>query len=562
MPSLRELPCLIFDCQSTGATPAYGVLLEMGWCAVEGGEAGPVRSAWVALPEGERVSKPVRDVTGYRDEVRAEAVAETVLWDELSSAAREIARRAGTPLAPTLIHFAQFEAKWLEDLQRRLAPDAPPLFDVACLHAIACRLYPDLPRRGLRALSGFLGYTAPQRSRSPDHVAASAFVWRALTAELEGRGISDWAALGDWLAAPAPKRSKKRAFPFGPKERRALPDAPGVYRMRRSNGDVVYVGKATSVKKRIASHFSAGARSTERALEMLTQVHAIEVVETPSALEAALVEADEIKRFAPPYNVHLQGDIHRAWFATRDLGSIAEQRDEHHVVGPLPSRWATAAYGSVLALVSGVLPTRELRARIVGVPNVWAPGEEVFAAGWDAFVRERLAEPSRTLRGRVDKAARSLWLLSRGEGLDERPEDAPEGWDEPRVRRNLDRALVSGFQLMRRARWLLLLSDSVVVFREATSQRRRAVILRGGELVSRDDLGPDDPVPPVSSSSRPWHEKQATFDATAYDRLRVVTTELKRVRAEGGQVAVRIAGVRGRERLLEGRAIERLFAWL
>ncbi|MBL8740967.1 MAG: hypothetical protein JNK04_07735, partial [Myxococcales bacterium] len=60
MASLAELPCLIFDCQSTGATPAYGVLLEMGWCTVDAGEPGPIRAAWVALPEGERISQPVR----------------------------------------------------------------------------------------------------------------------------------------------------------------------------------------------------------------------------------------------------------------------------------------------------------------------------------------------------------------------------------------------------------------------------------------------------------------------------------------------------------------------
>ena len=72
MTSLAELPCLIVDCQSTGATPAYGVLLEMGWCTIDAGAPSAIRSAWVKLPEGERISKPVREVTGYKDEFRAQ----------------------------------------------------------------------------------------------------------------------------------------------------------------------------------------------------------------------------------------------------------------------------------------------------------------------------------------------------------------------------------------------------------------------------------------------------------------------------------------------------------
>ncbi len=560
MQSLAELPCLIVDCQSTGATPAHGVLLEMGWCTVDAGEPGAIRSAWVALPEGEPISRPVREVTGYKDEFRAEAVSDTDLWAELTAAARDVARRAGRERAPTLIHFAQFESKWLDDMRARLAPGDPAPFEVACLHAIACRLYPDLPRRGLRALSGFLGFTAPRRSRSPDHVAASAFVWRMLTAKLSERGVTDWPKLAAFLANPTPKRGK-RSFQFGAAARRALPDSPGVYRMLRSNGDVLYVGKATSVKKRIASHFSAGSRSTDRALEMLTQVHRIEVVATPTALEAALLEADEIKRLSPPYNVHLLGDAHRAWFASRDLRSTVAELDPAHPLGPLPSAWATAAYGAVLALADGAEPTLALRARAVGVPDVWAPSESVFAEAWGAFTNERLSQAARSVRGRVQKAARSLWLVARSDGLEERPDDAPAGWDEARVRRNLERALVSGFRLVRRARWLIALSDAVVVFREAASNARR-IVLQAGQVVSRDELAAELSVPSAGALRRSWHDRQRAFDATSYDRLRVITTELRRVLIEGGDVTIHLVGLRGRDRLLERRALERLFVWL
>jgi len=58
--------------------------------------------------------------------------------------------------------------------------------------------------------------------------------------------------LGELLAflGATPSRRSKRTFPMDKALRAALPDAPGVYRFKRSNGDILYVGKATSLKKR------------------------------------------------------------------------------------------------------------------------------------------------------------------------------------------------------------------------------------------------------------------------------------------------------------------------
>src|SRR4029079_9903880 len=92
---------------------------------------------------------------------------------------------------------------------RALAGGAPPL-DIVCTHDIACRLLPDLPRRGVRALTGYLGRAGGPLRRSADHVEATAFVWRELARLLEDQGISTWSALHDWLparqAGPKPRR--------------------------------------------------------------------------------------------------------------------------------------------------------------------------------------------------------------------------------------------------------------------------------------------------------------------------------------------------------------------
>ena len=60
-------------------------------------------------------------------------------------------------------------------------------------------------------------------------------------------------------------------------QRRALPDAPGVYLFKDEHGRALYVGKAKSIRKRVGSHFSG--RSARGAHEMLARVESIEIVE-------------------------------------------------------------------------------------------------------------------------------------------------------------------------------------------------------------------------------------------------------------------------------------------
>ncbi|HMJ13837.1 MAG TPA: GIY-YIG nuclease family protein, partial [Polyangiaceae bacterium] len=305
---LRELPVLVLDCQASGATPAYGDVLELGWavCSANGMQ-GPVRSSWIAPRTDRPVGRAVRELTGWSEACLAEAVDEQAAWASLREAAAGIAQRELSGAVPSVIHYARFELPFLRDLHERSAdPGAFPL-DPLCVHAVAARLFPDLPRRNIRALAGYLGHSPELLRRSAGHVEATAFIWQKLVPLLDQAGVHTWSELHDWLGQTrGPGQRKRRVYPLARERRRALPDAPGVYRFLRCNGDVLYVGKATSLRKRVASHFSGGARATERGLELLTQVHDVAYSESASVLEAALLESDEIKRIDPPYNVQLR----------------------------------------------------------------------------------------------------------------------------------------------------------------------------------------------------------------------------------------------------------------
>jgi excinuclease ABC subunit C len=92
-------------------------------------------------------------------------------------------------------------------------------------------------------------------------------------------------------------------------QRRALPDLPGVYLFRDGRGGVLYVGKAKSVRKRVASHFSkAQVPSSPGHAEMVAGVEHVECVVVASEAEALLAEQSFIKQYRPRFNIRLRDD--------------------------------------------------------------------------------------------------------------------------------------------------------------------------------------------------------------------------------------------------------------
>jgi excinuclease ABC subunit C len=88
---------------------------------------------------------------------------------------------------------------------------------------------------------------------------------------------------------------------------RPLPNAPGVYRMMNAAGDVLYVGKARSLKKRVTT-YTQPAKLPIRIQRMVHETRAMEFVRTRSEVEALLLESNLIKRLKPRYNVSLRDD--------------------------------------------------------------------------------------------------------------------------------------------------------------------------------------------------------------------------------------------------------------
>jgi len=91
-------------------------------------------------------------------------------------------------------------------------------------------------------------------------------------------------------------------------QRRSLPDSPGVYLFKEAGGKVIYVGKASSIRKRVAGHFSLAKQGARGSADMIDQIAEVDFIVTETEAEALLAEQRFIKMHKPLFNVRLRDD--------------------------------------------------------------------------------------------------------------------------------------------------------------------------------------------------------------------------------------------------------------
>ncbi len=476
---LTELEVLTLDCQATGANPQKGHLLEIGWvqiCAAAAVEPERLTACTycVVLPANVEIPPAVQRVTGITRTDSERTVPAADAWSKLIQTADRVAAADQTDRCPTIIHYSRFEKSFLKHLHvQEDQPDVFP-FNIICTHEIAKRLLPGLPRRGLRAVAGYFGHSVPRQRRSGAHAVATAVIWQHFVQQLATEhSVTDLDQLHRWLKNTTPQTRTGRDYPMKPDIRLNLPDTPGIYRMRRSNGDLLYIGKATSLRQRVNSYFRQKGTHAEHTLEMLSQAAGLEVIRTGTALEAAVLESDEIKRHSPPYNIALQIGQRKLVFCSRDLKQCAAQPDTIHCIGPLPEGLTTAAMNAFAGWHTDLNQNSDNFIQsgyaMLGVTQACAPEPYCVAEGLAVFQhkhQQRLTNPSalkilaglgRELWAEKLRALEEAKLTAAEEADDEiladqddEPEDAPT-WTPEAVARGVEQTIMRGESKVRRA---------------------------------------------------------------------------------------------------------------
>lgn len=182
---------------------------------------------------------------------------------------------------------------------------------------LARRLLPQLQRGGLDAVTLHLGIRPEHRHRAAGDAEATAQVLLKLLELSERNGVANDVQLLSFLAPNNPRKAKRtealrrkvdsaartKSLAVLAERCRSLPDAPGVYSMRGGDGEVLYVGKAVSLRRRLVSYFNGVTGKIKR---LMRSVEAIHHVQLGSELEALLEESRLIKLYQPPFNTLLR----------------------------------------------------------------------------------------------------------------------------------------------------------------------------------------------------------------------------------------------------------------
>jgi DNA polymerase III subunit epsilon len=249
-------------------------------------------------------------------------------------------------------HNAGFDIGFLRAAAQRcnIAWPRPP---VLCTVRLARRVLSreEAPSVRLAALARLFSAACQPTHRALDDARATVDVLHALIERVGNQGVHTYADLRAYLPNVTPTQRRKKVLAEG------LPRRPGVYLFRGPSGEVLYVGTAVDLRRRVGQYFT-GADTRGRMKEMVTLATAVEHVECAHALEAGVRELRMLAAHAPPYNRRSKFPQRWWWVGLSDEAfprlSVLRAPRHDRVVGPFRSRADAAETAALLARFTGV----------------------------------------------------------------------------------------------------------------------------------------------------------------------------------------------------------------
>lgn len=148
-----------------------------------------------------------------------------------------------------------------------------------------------------------------------------------------------------------------------------LPDKPGVYLMKNTLGEIIYVGKAKVLKNRVRQYFQNSKNHSEKVKAMVKNISEFEYIVTDSEMEALILECNLIKKYSPKYNISLKDDKFYPFIkitTNEDFPKVFITRnyakDGNKYFGPYPN---AGAVHETINLIRKIFPLRTCKKYIV-----------------------------------------------------------------------------------------------------------------------------------------------------------------------------------------------------
>lgn len=469
---LSEVTFVVVDLETTGGPPGPGSITEIGAVRVRGGAVDAEFSTLVN--PGTAIPAQITVLTGITNAMVAGAPSVHRAVDSFLDWAR--LERQDTVL---VAHNARFDVAHLRQAARShdLAWGSPTVLDTLALARKAWSRA-DVPNHRLGTLATFVGSPTRPTHRALDDARATVDVLHAVLEVMAPLGVTH---LEDLATAADPVPARRRA-------KTSLADGLqagcGVYQFLSPTGQVLYVGSAVNLRRRVRSYFTAAEkrRHVARMLDIASEVRA---VPTATLIEARVRELRMIAELDPPANRRSRSPRRQPWLRL--------------VTGP----------GSQAHLgATTVLPTDQVRQAVGPFPSCSAAAQAERAAeavlrlrSWDGSGRRELAAGDRpadldtareVLAGRIDLVVDRLMERVADLAAQERYEEAGT-WTE-RLR-----SLVLGARRAEAVRPLLT-CPHLVAARRRTGGGWELVVVRWGRLAGSATTEPgQDPRPAVAT---------------------------------------------------------------
>ncbi|OBC09837.1 hypothetical protein A5784_05065 [Mycobacterium sp. 852013-50091_SCH5140682] len=346
--SLADTTFVVVDLETTGgratATQAgggYDAITEIGAVKVRGGEV--LGELATLIDPGRAIPPQIVQLTGIttamvRDAPRIDSVLPAFL--EFSRGAVLVAHNAGFDIGFLRAAAQRAQLPW---------PRPPVLCTVKLARRVLTR--DEAPSVRLGALAQLFGASTTPTHRALDDARATVDVLHGLIERVGNQGIHTYADLRSYLPNTTPAQRRNRALAD------RLPNRPGVYLFRGPSDEVLYVGTAVDLRRRVRQYFT-GADPRARMKEMTSLARAVDHVECAHELEAGVRELRLLAAHAPPYNRRSKFPQRWWWLALTDEAfprfSVVRNPGQRTAVGPFSARADAALTGDLLARFTGI----------------------------------------------------------------------------------------------------------------------------------------------------------------------------------------------------------------
>ncbi|WP_228566965.1 DEDD exonuclease domain-containing protein [Nocardia sp. SYP-A9097] len=320
---LYDTTFVVVDLETTGTSPQGDAITEIGAVKVRGGE---VLGEFATLVNpGLAIPPQIVQITGITTAMLIDAPPiEQVLPGFLEFANGAV----------LVAHNARFDTGFLRAAAAR--SEIPwPAFQVVCTVQLARRVLnkDEAPSVKLSFLAELLGSQTRPTHRALDDARATVDVLHALMARVGNQGVHSLTELLDYLPEVTRRQRAKRTLAAD------LPATPGVYLFRGPSDEVLYIGTAVNLRRRVRTYFT-GSDTRPRMREMVQLATRVDHVECAHGLEAGVRELRLLIAHTPPYNRRSKFP-QRAWWLT-----LTEEAFPRFAVSRTPTRDALGPFTS------------------------------------------------------------------------------------------------------------------------------------------------------------------------------------------------------------------------